>query len=401
MIAIKRGVTKGVLFFSSDDWESGLKTSKYHMATMLANDGFTVLYINSIGLRRQNLGRGLMAKIWSRLRVISRGVREVEPNIHVLTPLVIPFHGRSWARALNRWLLVQTIRRWQKKLGMEAPELWLFLPNHADMPGKFNESVSVYYVVDEHALFEGVDSRAMQAFDDQLVRNSDLVVVTARSLYDARLVRSRRILYLPHGVDVAHFRGALDAGTPVPGDIAALPGPVIGFFGLIEEWIDLALVASIARLRPEWSFVMIGKVAVDIDAYAGIKNLHFLGPKLFSELPGYCKGFACGMLPFRITDMTQHVNPLKLREYLAAGLPVISTDLPEVRPYVPFAVIVRDADSAAKELDELMASRADRSSVSRLMEHEGWESRYRTLRSEIQACLAANAATLLNGQAKK
>ena len=382
--------SKSVLFFSSDDWESGLKTSKYHMACCLAADGYTVLYVNSIGLRQPRFSTGIVRKIIGRLRGIFRGVRCVQENIYVLTPFVIPFHRHAIVNRMNRFLLVMTVRWYQWRLGLRRPELWVFLPNHADVIGAFGERLSLYYCVDEHTLFEGVDVNTMRSLESRLIRGVDLLVVTARSLYASKGPQAKSVLYLPHGVDVGHFRQALDPKTPIPADIAALPHPVVGFFGLIEEWIDLDMIALAARQHPRWSFVMLGKSAVDLTAFSGIRNLHFLGPKSFADLPAYCKVFDCAMLPFKITDMTIHVNPLKMREYLAAGLRVVSTDLPEVRDYAPPILIARNREEFAVEIERALSQPLDRASTTRLMDDDSWEGRYRTLRAEIERRVIAN-----------
>jgi glycosyltransferase involved in cell wall biosynthesis len=188
---------------------------------------------------------------------------------------------------------------------------------------------------------------------------------------------------LPHGVDVLHFRQALDDSTVVPADIESLPRPIIGFFGLIEEWIDLEAVAAAARSYPTWSFAMLGKIAVDIRAYADVNNMHFLGPRPYSTLPAYCKGFDCAILPFRITDMTLHVNPLKLREYLAAGLPTVSTDLPEVRGYGDLVRIAVDTNDFIAQIKTAIDTRLDRREVSSRMDNETWDARYGQLRSTL------------------
>lgn len=379
----------GVLFFSSDDWNSGLKTSKFHMASCLARDGYRVLYVNSIGLRAPQLSARSARKVLSRLRSVLGGVRRVEENIYVLTPLIVPFHRWKAVNAVNRWLLVWYVRLVQRWLGIRAPELWLFLPNHAGLPGAFGERVSLYYCVDEHTLFDGVDVAAMQALERRLVGSVDLLVATAESLLRSKQVLAKHSLYLPHGVDVEHFRRALDPATPLPPDIQALPRPLVGFFGLIEAWIDIDLVAHAARANPQISFVLIGKVVVETSHLAGIENLHFLGPRPFATLPAYCKAFACGLIPFKLTEMTLNVNPLKMREYLAAGLPVVSTDLPEVRHYGDVVRIARDPDEFAEAVAAAVADPTPREAISRLMDAEGWWARYTTLRGTIEEIVAA------------
>jgi glycosyltransferase involved in cell wall biosynthesis len=110
-------------------------------------------------------------------------------------------------------------------------------------------------------------------------------------------------------------------------------GPVLGFFGLIHEWIDLELIAALARRRPDWTVVLIGKASVDVGALRELPNVKLLGRRPYESLPGYCKGFTVGLIPFAVNELTRNVNPIKLREYLSAGLPVVSTALPEVQAY--------------------------------------------------------------------
>jgi glycosyltransferase involved in cell wall biosynthesis len=382
---------KSVLFLSSDDWSSGLKTSKYHMARCLADDGYTVLYVNSIGLRTPTLTARTLTRIISRLRSVFQGVTKVRDNVYVFTPLVIPFHKYLIINRLNRLLLVASIRilLWWMKL--RDPELWVFLPNHAKLVGAFGERIALYYCVDEHTLFDGVDSKAMSALEEELIKKVDLVVATARSLYESKGRQAKSIVYLPHGVDVAHFRKALDPATAIPDDMRNLPHPVIGFFGLIEEWIDLDIIAEAALKHPEWSFVLLGKVVVDISRFRDIKNLHFLGPQPFAMLPAYCKAFDCGILPFKITNMTIHVNPLKMREYLAAGLPVISTDLPEVRLNSPKVRIARDSTEFCVQIENAVKENENRYEISQHMDNEGWDVRYKALRGEIERTILAKA----------
>jgi glycosyltransferase involved in cell wall biosynthesis len=120
----------------------------------------------------------------------------------------------------------------------------------------------------------------------------------------------------------------------VPEDAAALPGPVIGFYGLIEDWVDLEVIRHMAAARPDWSFLMIGEVKTDTSAVRRLPNVHFPGRRPYQSLPGYCRKFDIAVLPFVVNELTLAANPLKVREYLAAGLPVVATPLPEVQSSV-------------------------------------------------------------------
>ena len=149
---------------------------------------------------------------------------------------------------------------------------------------------------------------------------------------------------MPHGVDYEHFSKAVSHHLPAPADIADIPHPRLGFFGLIRDWVDLDLLADVARRRPDWHLVLIGDSTIDLSPYQCLANMHFLGRKPYAELPAYCKEFDAGLVPFKINELTKAVNPIKLREYLAAGLPVVSTPLPEVKACGPWVRIAADAE---------------------------------------------------------
>jgi hypothetical protein len=119
----------------------------------------------------------------------------------------------------------------------------------------------------------------------------------------------------------------------VPEDLSKLPHPVIGFFGLLADWVDLSLVKLMAIARPGWSLALVGKATTDLSPLDGLPNVHLLGQKPYASLPGDCRGFDVGIIPFRRNELTVRANPLKLREYLAAKLPVVATPLPEIARY--------------------------------------------------------------------
>ncbi|MBI4231358.1 MAG: glycosyltransferase, partial [Planctomycetes bacterium] len=169
------------------------------------------------------------------------------------------------------------------------------------------------------------------------------VLTPSQDVLDDVRCRNPRARLLPHGVDLAHFARALDEATPLPADLAAIPRPRIGFFGVVDEkWLDLALLEWLARQRPAWCFVLVGAlVNVDPTRWASIPNLRWLGWRPYESLPGYCRGFAAGIIPFAASELTRKARPLKMKEYLAAGLPAIST----VPPETGYERVVRHAPS--------------------------------------------------------
>ena len=364
------------------DWESD-PTSKTHIMSILSRRN-RVLWVSSIGMRRPAASRADLARMASKLRRCLAGARRAAPNLIVANPIAIPLPGFPMADRLNAALLAGWLRRLCRRHGLSRPILWSYLPNVARLAGRLGERMLVYHCVDEYRAFKGVQREAISRMEDELLRRADLVLVSSETLRDERRRINPNTYFIPHGVDLAHFSRALDTATPVPSDLASLPRPVVGFFGLIAEWVDLSLVRSVALAQPDWSIVLIGRIATDLAPLEGLSNVHLLGPRPYGELPAYCRGFDAGIVPFRMSELTLRANPLKLREYLAAGLPVVSTPLPEVARYEGLVHLAAGETEFVACLEEALARRTEADARRRVeaMRAEGWERRVEEI-SEI------------------
>jgi glycosyltransferase involved in cell wall biosynthesis len=272
-----------------------------------------------------------MRRIFKKLWQFCRGCQPVATNIFRFCPLVLPFHGNRAARWVNQRLLALSLRRACRKLGFRNLITLTFVPNSVDVAGTLGEQVLIYYCVDEYSQFTGANRAAVLEMERKLIQKADLVVVSASRLYETKRAGNANTFLITHGVDIDHFRKACLEETAVPDDACRLPGPVIGFYGLIEDWVDVEVIRHMATARPKWSFLMIGEVKRDISEVRKLPNVHFLGRRPYQTLPGYCKKFDIAVLPFVVNELTLAANPLKVREYLAAGLPVVATPLPEVQ----------------------------------------------------------------------
>jgi glycosyltransferase involved in cell wall biosynthesis len=336
------------------------------------------LWLNSLGTRTPKLSSGRdLGKIGRKLREFARGPVNVENDLWVYSPLVLPLHHSPAARRLNRELLRATIRALRWRLGLDEFHLWTFLPNVGDYVGTLGESLSVYYCVDEWSMFSYLDRNDTVTAERALLKKVDCVFAINHELAEAKRALNPQTFVAPHGVDQALFARALDAATVVPADLAALPKPVLGFYGTLRDWVDLELVAQIARARPNWSIALIGQKLDDVGPVAGLPNVHLLGRKPHGELPAYCKGMSVGLIPYRIDERMKFVNPIKLREYLAAGLPVVSTAVPEVRRYDKWCAIADDGAGFIAAIERALAedSPARRLERSASMEKETWPAR--------------------------
>ena len=163
-----------------------------------------------------------------------------------------------------------------------------------------------------------------------------------------------------------------------------MPRPIIGFFGLIADWIDLDLLAHVARHFSHGSLVMIGKSTTDTSKLAVVPNVHFLGRRRYEDLPAYCKGFDVALMPFVINELTLNANPLKVREYLASGLQVVSTAIPEVE-VLNLCRIGRDRDHFVREIEEALKKPGPSIDMSEAVRDESWEARVDEIRHHVFA----------------
>jgi len=363
----------------ANDWDSD-PLSKKHIMTRLAQDN-RILWVNSIGTRKPELSRRdirrAMAKLWDSLG----GYKQVARNITVLAPMAIPFHGSRLARFLNQRWLSWSIRRAARKLAFRNTITWTFLPSTAGIAGSLGEDLLIYHCVDEFSEFTGSDKQALLEMEERLMRKADAVIVSSTPLYEAKEQYNQNTHLVRHGVDVNHFRKACHPETSVPSDLARITEPIVGFFGLIEDWVDLKMIRTLALARPDYSFVLIGKIVADTALLRHLDNVHLLGKKDYSTLPAYCKGFNVAILPFTVNPLTIAANPLKLREYLAAGLPVVSTAIPEAERLSGLIKIANNSEEFLRHLDDcLMRNQSGpQMSVSSAMDEEAWEVKVREM----------------------
>jgi len=222
------------------DWAED-PTSNNHVMRQLAQ-GNRVLWLNSISTRTPSLSSGRdLKKIALKLASFMQGAKQVDERLWVYTPIVLPLPHSKVAAALNRDILRCTLRMLRRKLGMDQFQLWTFLPNVVDYVGTLDESLVVYYCVDEWSQFSYVDGPKIAAAEDRLCRKADVVFATARSLVERRRALNPNTFLASHGVDHELFAAALSEETAVPVDLAALPQPVLGFYGTIQDWVDLKL----------------------------------------------------------------------------------------------------------------------------------------------------------------
>ena len=368
-------------------------TSKHHVMHLLAERN-RVLWVNYHASRAPSATSSDLAYIWRKLGQVFRGLTNPRENLWVLTPLVLPLPGSTLARRVNRWMLVRSVRRALRRIQEGPLQIWTFAPDVAYLLADFRAETVLYYCVDDFASFSGYDHEQVSRNEEELCRKADLVVACSGALEQNRKSWNPSMVLVRHGVEYGHFARALSDGLTEPEDLRGIPHPRLGFFGLIRDWVDVNLLAQVARLRPEWHIVLIGNSTVDLSPYRGLANMHFLGARPYEQLPAYCKGFDVGLVPFVINDLTRAALPIKLREYLAAGLPVVSTPLPELASLADLVLSAADAQQTVTAVEAALRTNPERRrQLSLAMSQETWDCKLAQIERALSAVADGSVAT--------
>ncbi len=366
-------------------WQDGVQnpTSKHHVARELARAGHRVLWVNGAGMRTPSLGTGHdRSRIATKLGQAAAGIEAVEERIWVIAPLILPFPQSTVVRRLNAQIYLRSSRMACRRLGFSEPTFINFLP----MVPRFQSHWpwdKLYYCVDRWDAFDTYDATLMTKLDELCCRSADLVITTSAELQKRAKRYNDNTHLVLHGVDHAHFATSLNGGSR-PADLPDR-GRVFGFIGLLGAWVDQDLLIRIARAHPEDSIVLIGGADVCVAKLEAEPNIHVMGPRPFADLPSYLAHFDLGMIPFVLNDLTISVNPIKLREMIAAGCRVVSTALPEVSRLaeaIPEVAVADDPDGFIKCIDELLATPREPDSRRALSDHvagETWRHKVSTI----------------------
>jgi UDP-galactopyranose mutase len=292
------------------------------------------------------------------IRLETRTSRE---GVHICVPHFSAETDSEARHAITAWLLDELLA----DFAIQEHVLWFYTPMATASMHNLKPLATVYDCMDELSAFSGAPS-ALRRREQALFGIADLVFTGGRSLYEAKRAYHPFVHCFPSSVDVAHFRQARDANLQPPADQSDIPGPRIGFFGVIDERMDLDLLEGVAAARPEWHLVLVGPVAdgkIDAATLPRRKNIHYLGNKSYDELPLYLAGWDVTILPFARNESTRYISPTKTPEYLAAGRPVVSTPIRDiVNPYGQ-RDLVRVADGVSEFVEAIEAALAEDSAT--------------------------------------
>ena len=298
-----------------------------------------------------------------------------ETGVTICIPQLPAGLGHDTANTIQRLLLNNLIADYE----ISDYILWYYTPMALEFSRHLTPAITVFDCMDELAAFAGAP-REMKEREAEMLRRADIVFTGGQSLYEAKKDRHSDIHCFPSSVDVPHFAKARTMRDDAP-DQAGIPHPRLGYCGVIDERMDLALIEGVARARPDWHVVMVGPVVkIDPATLPTLPNIHYLGGKKYSDLPRYLGAWDVAILPFAHNDSTRFISPTKTPEYLAGGKPVVSTSITDVvRPYGEMKV-VRIADTvetfvaaAESAMNEDAKSPAWRATVDAMLSQMSWD----------------------------
>ena len=348
--------SQSIVCFAGEDWWYHHPHSRNHIMKILARHDNRVLFVNSISMGAPGPGSpDFWSRAWAKLKSMARWVRTVEPNLIVHSPIVIPYYGSAAMRFINDLLLTFQVRLVMRLYGLIRPVVWMTMPTAAGLIGKLNEKVLVYQVADKYEAHPFVNVEVVRRGHEELLRRADVVLFAGRRLFIEERHKNPRSCWLPHAADFPHWSavGKSECEAQLPEDVRGIEGPVLGFFGRIDHVTDVNLISEVARRRPDWHWVILGRPTREAECLAGFSNVHLLGMKPFSELTRYVKRFDVCVLPLCYRKpYVVYRSAIKVREYLATGKPVVMSPIFEYEPY-------RDLLRFAADADEFVAQVAD------------------------------------------
>lgn len=390
-----------------EDWGAH-PSSTQHLINILNKD-HPIIWLNSIGLRKPKLtwydlirlGKKLISFIFTNRQQKSAQVaaNEHQAPFVVINPLVIPCADSWLSLTISKISLRWQLKLACKKLSLQDAIVWSSLPTAVDYLDIFNQAPCVYYCGDDFASLAGVDHKLVSKKETQLIQEARYIFTASEQLNTK--FPAEKVVNLPHGVNYPLFNQAIEK---VPNDLPT-GKPIAGFYGSISTWLDQQLLSETISALPQWNFVFIGEVCCNIDALLPFNNVYFLGAKPHSELPQYIQSWNVAMLPFVDNQQIQMCNPLKLREYLASGTPIVATQFNALMAYKqhlqvaseenPFyqALLLASAEVTSsvdfeqlESLDDLIALTQLKQTRKASVVKESWENRAVQVQEYLQYC---------------
>jgi len=329
---------RDIVFFA-DDW-GRFPSTMQHIGKVLAQNN-RVIWVGSLGLRKPKFNLSDLKRVVEKLKGYTQKSVPAENEkvpVIVVNPFVLPFHDSFVIRQINKVLLTGKLKKAIENNGFKNFIIITSSPVMQSIVGRLGEKSAYYFCLDDYTLFDGA-FKSLRMLETKLLKKVNAAFSVSEGLRTTRIPESGKSYFLPQGVELSHFREIKNVPDKTT---LGLKGKVIGFFGLLSEWINITLFVKAAKKYPDYSFLIIGRATVNITIFGECPNIKYIGPVQYSVLPGYAALFDVGLVPFIVNDLKIAANPLKMLEYMSLGMPVVSTDLPEVRKFEDYIYVAKN-----------------------------------------------------------
>ncbi len=348
---------QNIICFAGEDWWFHNPHSNYHLMKVFAKQN-RVLFVNSTGIKMPDFRSDKFAwkRVTNKLKSLARYLKKADHNLYVFTPLALPMikGSRKALPWLNKTLLKLQLLAVMNILRLKDPIVWVTAlpaqPVAAYLKKRGLAKCLVYYCVDNVPFYPGADREALLGLERAMQKEADLVLFVNHDLFEERKNGNQNTRYLGHGVDYGHFADPKSPAMPGPADLAGIRRPIAGYTGEING-LDFSLISYLAEQNPDISFVFIGDIYENLSRDGFSRNVHFMGKRPYEILPDYLHEMACCCLYYRMEDVfNDYRNPKKLLEYLAAGKPVVSVPIRQMKYFGEVVDVARDREEFNKLL---------------------------------------------------
>jgi len=379
-----------VCFGGEDWWYKNRGHIDMQLMRCFAQAG-TTLYVNSIVMQKPMLtkwtggGRSLTHKLIRKAKSILIGLKKSDAGFWTYSPFTLPVHHLAWARSINEMILRHQIRHVILRLSLNDPIIWVACPAACDTAIKIKKSLLVYQRTDRFEEYPNVDHDIIKKYDEKLKASADLTLFVSSSLFNEEHSQCKRALFLDHGVDY-HVFATADQNAYKPQDMTEISKPIIGFFGAIDgHTFDIKLVENVIDKLLGMNFVFVGKASVNCDGFMSRKNVWLLGQKPYEQIPHYGKCFDVAIMPWRQNRWIEACNPIKLKEYLALGKPIVSTPFAELRRYREVVYQAKKPGEFAESIKQALAEDSPERIIARRekVQNATWDSKAELVLREL------------------
>ena len=376
-----------VICFGGEDW---WYHNRGHIDMQLmrrfARIGTTV-YVNSIVMQKPSLqeGKKFFQKVLRKAKSITKGLQKSDAGFWVYGAFSLPVHHIPWLRLINKVLLQLQLQRVIFQLGIQTPIVWVACPVACEVALKMKKIKLVYQRTDRFEEYPNVDTNTIRNYDRKMKTIADLTIFVNKMLFDTESVQCKKAIYVDHGVDFDFFSSAKDE-KDIPNEMRDIKKPIVGFFGGIDNHtFDMGLIEKVVDLLPEMSFVFIGQASSDCSKLMSKKNVRMLGQKPYEQIPYYGMCFDVAIMPWRQNRWIEACNPIKLKEYLALGKPIVSTPFSELHRYRGVVYEAKTPREFAEYIKKAIVEDSPALAIVRCkkVEHASWENKADLIINEL------------------